>query len=223
MSSDNVSLDLDNITIDWFKQNIPDFETKQFFTADWFSNGLVNFEFVKAHADSKLSSILEIGSHEGRSACWMLQNLLTEDGVITCIDPFGNTPLNAYSNDKLPKHRIIQQIHKHNTDLAKLPTQTVEVMPVMSYHGLAQLIVDRREYELIYVDGSHCSDAVLADATMAFGLLKSGGFMIFDDYLWRESPDVLDHPKMSIDAFVNMFQKHISIGMINYQYVIQKV
>ncbi len=223
MSSDNASLDLNNITIDWFKQNIPDFETKTFFTADWFSNGLVNFEFVKSHADSKLSSILEIGSHEGRSTCWMLENLLAEDGVITCIDPFGNTPLDAYKNDELPEQRIIQQIHKHNTDLVKLPTQTVEVMPVMSYHGLAQLIVDRREYELIYVDGSHCSDAVLADATMAFGLLKSGGFMIFDDYLWRESPDVLDHPKMSIDAFVNMFQKHISIGMINYQYVIQKV
>jgi len=34
---------------------------------------------------------------------------------------------------------------------------------------------------------------------------------------------MLDHPKMSIDAFVNMFQKHIRIGMINYQYVIQKV
>jgi predicted O-methyltransferase YrrM len=221
MSSDNVSLD--SITIDWFKQNIPDFETKHFFTADWFSNAIVNFEFVRHHTDQKLSSILEIGSHEGRSTCWMLENLLAEDGTITCIDPFGNLPLNAYTNDDLPAQLIIQDIHKHNTDLAKYPTQTVEVMPVMSYHGLAQLIVDRREFDLIYVDGSHCSDAVLADATMAFGLLKSGGFMIFDDYLWRESPDVLDHPKMSIDAFVNMFQKHISIGMINYQYVIQKV
>jgi predicted O-methyltransferase YrrM len=221
MSSDNVSLD--SITIDWFKQNIPDFETKHFFTADWFSNAIVNFEFVRSHTDQKLSSILEIGSHEGRSTCWMLENLLAEDGIITCIDPFGNLSLNAYTNDDLPEQLIIQDIHKHNTDLAKLSTQTVEVMPVMSYHGLAQLIVDRREFDLIYVDGSHCSDAVLADATMAFGLLKSGGFMIFDDYLWRESLDVLDHPKMSIDAFVNMFQKHISIGMINYQYVIQKV
>jgi hypothetical protein len=146
MSSDNVSLD--SITIDWFKQNIPDFETKHFFTADWFSNAIVNFEFVKYHTDQKLSSILEIGSHEGRSTCWMLENLLAEDGIITCIDPFGNLPLNAYTNDDLPEQLIIQDIHKHNTDLAKLPTQTVEVMPVMSYHGLAQLIVDRREFDI---------------------------------------------------------------------------
>ena len=81
MSLDNVSLE--DITIDWLKQNIPDFETKHFFTADWFSNGLVNFEFVKSHAESKLSSILEIGSHEGRATCWMLENLLSESGTIT--------------------------------------------------------------------------------------------------------------------------------------------
>jgi len=219
MSSENVLPD----SIDWFKENIPDFETKHFFTADWFSNGVVNFEFVIGHMEAPLKSILEIGSHEGRSTCWMLQNMLAADGTITCIDPFGNTPLNAYTRDALPEQTIIQQIHQHNTNLAKLPTQTVEVMPMMSYHGLAQLIVDRREFDLVYVDGSHCSDAVLADAVMAFGLLKSDGYMIFDDYLWNESPDILDHPKMSIDAFVNMFQKHIRIGLINYQYVIQKV
>jgi hypothetical protein len=153
----------------------------------------------------------------------MLENLLAEDGTITCIDPFGNTPMNAYKNDELPDQRIIQDIHRHNTDLTRLPSQTVEVMPVMSYHGLAQLIVDRREFDLIYVDGSHCSDAVLADATMAFGLLKPKGYMIFDDYLWMEAVDSLDRPKMSIDAFINMFQKHIDVKMINYQYVIQKV
>ena len=219
MSSDNVLPD----SIDWFKANIPDFKTKHFFTADWFSNGVVNFEFVLGHMEAPLKSILEIGSHEGRSTCWMLQNMLAEDGTITCIDPFGNMPLSAYINDDLPTQHIIQEIHRHNTDLAKLPTQTVEVMPEMSYHGLAQLIVDKREFDLVYVDGSHCSDAVLADAVMAFGLLKSDGYMIFDDYLWNESPDILDHPKMSIDAFVNMFQKHIRIGVINYQYVIQKV
>lgn len=221
MSLDNVSLD--SIDIDWFRKNIPDFDTKPFFTADWFSNGLINFEFVKSHADQKLDSILEIGSHEGRAACWMLENLLSDNGTITCIDPFGNSPLNAYNNDALPDKHIIQDIHRHNTELSRLPTQTVEVLPVMSYHGLAQLIVDRREFDLIYVDGSHCSDAVLADATMAFGLLKKEGYMIFDDYLWNESSDVLNHPKASIDAFVNMFRKHIAIGMINYQYVIQKV
>jgi hypothetical protein len=63
----------------------------------------------------------------------------------------------------------------------------------------------------------------LADAVMAFGLLKPKGFMIFDDYLWKDAANLLDRPKMSIDAFVNMFQNSIEVIMINYQYVIQKV
>jgi len=223
MSSASTLPDFGSVTIDWFRQNIPDFDTNRFFTSDWFSNGLVNFEFVKKHMERPLDSILEIGSHEGRSTCWMLENMLSDTGTITCIDPFGNTPMDAYKRDQLPDQLIIRDIFLHNTNLAKKPTQVVEPMAVMSYHGLAQLIVDQRQFDLVYVDGSHCSDVVLADAVMAFGLLKSDGYMIFDDYLWNQSPDVLDHPKMSIDAFVNMFQKHIRIGMINYQYVIQKV
>jgi hypothetical protein len=53
--------------------------------------------------------------------------------------------------------------------------------------------------------------------------LKKNGYMIFDDYLWMAAADSLDRPKMSIDTFVNMFQKHIEVKLINYQYIIQKV
>jgi len=85
------------------------------------------------------------------------------------------------------------------------------------------LITENKQFDFVYVDGSHSADEVLADAVMAFGLLKKNGYMIFDDYLWMVAVDSLDRPKMSIDAFVNMFQKHIEVKMINYQYIIQKV
>lgn len=222
MSSDNVLPDVSNITFDWLRENVPALDNSKFFTADWFSNALINFEWVKERIPPP-ESILEIGCHEGRSTCWMLENLLTDTGTITCIDPFGNQPLSAYDNDDIPEQRIIEQIFRHNTGLAKKPNQTINVMPELSYRALAQLIVERKEFDFIYVDGSHCADVVLADATMAFGLLKKGGMMIFDDYLWNQASNVLDCPKMSIDAFVNMFQKHIAIGAINYQYIIQKV
>ena len=41
-----------------------------------------------------------------------------------------------------------------------------------------------RHYDLIYVDGSHTARDVLQDAVLGWGLLKRGGLMIFDDYLW---------------------------------------
>jgi hypothetical protein len=96
-------------------------------------------------------------------------------------------------------------------------------MPTLSFYALAELITQNVQFDFVYVDGSHSADEVLADAVMSFALLKKNGYMIFDDYLWMAAADSLDRPKMSIDAFVNMFQKHIEVKLINYQYIIQKV
>ena len=223
MSSDKGLFNANDVTLDWLKQQIPDFATNQFFTADWFTNGLVNFEYAKEQMGTLPESILEIGCHEGRSTCWMLENMLADNGSITCIDPFANDPLSAFRNERPPANRIIEEIFCHNTDLAKQPDQTIRLMPTLSFYALAELITEGAQFDFIYVDGSHSADEVLADAVMAFGLLKKNGYMIFDDYLWKAAPDSLDRPKMSIDAFVNMFQKHIEVKLINYQYVIQKV
>ena len=215
--------DASAMTMTWLKEQIPDLETNKFFTADWFTNGLVNFEYAKDQMGTLPESILEIGCHEGRSTCWMLENLLAENGAITCIDPFANEPLSAFRNEHPPENRIIEQIFLHNTDLARQPGQKIRLMPTLSFYALAELITENAQFDFIYVDGSHSADEVLADAVMAFGLLKKNGYMIFDDYLWMAATDSLDRPKMSIDAFVNMFQKHIEVKLINYQLVIKKV
>lgn len=223
MNLENDLFDPNAMTMDWLKQHIPDLETNRFFTADWFSNGLVNFEYVKAQMELAPESILEIGCHEGRSTCWMLENLLADNGSITCIDPFAHDPLSAFRNEHPPENRIIEQIFRHNTDLARQPGQTIRLMPTLSFYALAELITQNAQFDFVYVDGSHSADEVLADAVMAFGLLKTNGYMIFDDYLWMAAKDSLDRPKMSIDAFVNLFQKHIEVKVINYQYILQKV
>ena len=223
MNLENGSVDAKSMTMAWLKEKIPTLETNKFFTADWFTNGLINFEYAKEQMDSPPASILEIGCHEGRSTCWMLENLLTKDGTITCIDPFANEPLSAFRNDRAPASNLIEQVFRHNTDLAKSPAQTIRLMPTLSFYALAELITEQAQFDFIYVDGSHSADEVLADAVMSFGLLKKNGYMIFDDYLWMAAADSLDRPKMSIDAFVNLFQKHIEVKMINYQLVIKKV
>ena len=192
-----------------------------FFTADWFSYAVDNFKEVKRIMGSA-DSILEIGSHEGMSSCWMLQELLSDTGTITCIDPWANEPLSAFDDDVVPDNRIIERVFRSNTDKARKAGQTLEVMPDLSFNALAQLITQGRRYDFIYVDGSHDADAVLTDACMCFGLLKPGGIMLFDDYLWPYATDALSRPKMSIDAFVNMFTNRINIGIQNYQLSIQK-
>jgi predicted O-methyltransferase YrrM len=196
------------------------------FSSDWFTNALVNFDYIKTYLikeEKAINDILEIGSHEGRSSCWMLENMLTDTGTMTCIDPFADRPVTAFSYDSIPEDRSIENLFRANTAEVKKPGQTLEVVANMSFHALAQLIVNKRQYDFIYVDGSHNADDALADAVMCFGLLRPGGVMLFDDYLWEDGVSAyLGRPKQSIDAFVNMFYHRLKLGLVNYQLAIVK-
>ena len=194
------------------------------FTSDWFTNAIVNFDYITNYLnkEKQINSILEIGSHEGRSACWMLENMLSDTGTMTCIDPFADRPVTAFAEDSIPEDRAIETLFRANIAEVKGADQTVNVMVDLSFPALAQLIVDKQQYDFIYVDGTHHADEVLADAVMCFGMLQSGGVMLFDDYLWEDDPRHLGRCKASIDAFVNMFYDRLKLGLVNYQLAIVK-
>ena len=194
------------------------------FTSDWFTNAIVNFDYITNYLnkEKQINSILEIGSHEGRSACWMLENMLSDTGTMTCIDPFADRPVTAFAEDSIPEDRTIETRFRANIAEVKGADQTVNVMVDLSFPALAQLIVDKQQYDFIYVDGTHHADEVLADAVMCFGMLQSGGVMLFDDYLWEDDPRHLGRCKASIDAFVNMFYDRLKLGLVNYQLAIVK-
>ena len=191
------------------------------FTMDWFSNCIVNFEYINTHF-KKPSSILEIGCFEGRATCWMLEHMLSDTGAITCIDPFGIKAMSAFAPYEINPDPENLSIFTSNIAEVKLPGQTVNTVINLSVPALAQLIVDKQQYDFIYVDGSHAADAVLTDACMAFALLKPGGVMLFDDYLWDHHTDHFDRPKMSVDSFANLFINRIEVVFINYQLCLKK-
>jgi hypothetical protein len=55
----------------------------------------------------------------------------------------------------------------------------------------------------------------LLDAILSFRLLRVGGVIAFDDYLWSEElesgRDPLRCPKPAIDAFTNLYLRKIDI------------
>jgi len=190
------------------------------FTQDWFTHNTTNFEDSKKRLGN-VNSILEIGCYEGRGTCWMLENMLADTGSITCIDPFLGVD-NPERADPGLRYKPLEDRFNYNVAVSKKPTQTVNVIPSGSYTALAALIVAGMQFDFIYVDGDHAGEAAMTDACMAWGLLKQGGIMMFDDYFWDHVPDVLDRPKMAIDAFMNTFSRRFTVTTVGYQIGIQK-
>lgn len=114
----------------------------------------------------------------------------------------------------------VERRFHHNTTLAveRAPHHVHFVVHKgRSDEMLAQLLVQgaRGYFDLVYIDGSHEAPDVLADAVLAFRLLRTGGVMIFDDYLWAEAlpggVDPIRCPKPAIDAFLNLYCRKMEL------------
>ncbi len=191
------------------------------FTRDWFSRHIPVWDRIIGQ--EKPRKILEIGSFEGRSACYLIEKcaaLVEGEVSITCVDTwegsFEHRPgatVEAIMGD-------VERRFDHNTRLALTKaTKPIALRKLKrnSRDALAGLIAEGalESFDLIYIDGSHEAPDVLADAAMAFPLLRIGGILIFDDYLWSMqrpgSQDVLLMPKLAIDAFMNIYQRKMLV------------
>ena len=181
------------------------------FTQDWFTSNIENFELAyKAMPDNR--RILEIGCFEGRATCWMLENMLADDGKIYCIDTFKG----GVEHSDLDLSRL-RDVFEENISACAKPKQEVKILENLSFKSLAMLIMAELEFDFIYVDGSHELLDVLTDSVMAFRLLKPGGVMLFDDY--GGGQDV----RKAVDLFLLGCGKLCTVLCCNYQLAIQKV
>lgn len=182
------------------------------FTQDWFSANIPSWNvLLDRHGPRK---ILEIGAFEGRSTCHVISVMANRhDLEIHCIDTWqGGLEHSALDMNE------VESNFDHNvrlaTENAKFPVKLRKIRST-SQAALCQLNAEGQSdsYDLIYIDGSHETPDVLTDAVIAFPLLKIGGLMIFDDYLWGMGPDAspLMNPKMAIDSFLNCFQRKMQV------------
>lgn len=172
------------------------------FTRDWFTQTAAHwgqlFRNLKWNFEQP-RTLVEIGSYEGASAVWMLEQLAQHpDTRLYCLDTFEG----SIEHDAAEKDRLRQRFD-YNINTSGKAAQ-VEVLAGRSDDGLVQLLSRGIRADFVYVDGSHQAADVLADAILGWKLLKPGGLMIFDDYIWpvyQNQP--LKNPKIAIDAFVN--------------------
>jgi predicted O-methyltransferase YrrM len=182
------------------------------FIHDWFSKNIPNWKkHLAQFANKENLNFLEIGTYEGKSALWLLENVLTHPtSRLTCIDPWVD-----YENDK--GDNIFTRF-SHN-----IKNHVEKTIIVRDYSSNAL-----RKYEpvptfdLIYVDGCHTALCAIEDMILSFPLLKPGGVFIFDDYGWR--PHLAEHerPKLAADSFMKIFSTKINVLHKGYQVFIKK-
>lgn len=163
---------------------------------------------------------IEVGSFQGLSAVWLLQNVLTHaTSTILCIDTFDGGP------EYLDYHtRSMYELFLHNTR----PFGTrVKHLRGYSQQRLRNL-PPTPTYDIAYIDGSHKAVHVLEDAVLVFPMMKVGAVIIFDDYLWQTpgpwqpvtAPE--DRPGMAIDAFLAIYKPYVELIYMDYQVMVRK-
>lgn len=143
---------------------------------------------------------LEIGSLEGRSARWTIDNLLG-GGEITCVDVWRYPEIEANFDANV------------GGEANKIKSRSDEF-----------LRADKSAYDGIYIDGSHDAPEVISDAVLSWPRLKVGGVMIFDDVHWRHPPLIAGAvgPGVAITAFLACFQTRLAVLHYGEQAIVQK-
>lgn len=192
------------------------------FTHDWFAQAEQVWPQLIPHLPGEAGGrrFLEIGSFEGRSTVWIMENMMVDGDYMLCIDTWeGGEEHGAEDMDAVfNRFRANVQIAREKTGI-----KSVGHSRQTSTAGLAEELADwAGVYDFIYIDGSHTAPDVLTDACMAWPLLKPKGMMVFDDYMWGNPRDILHRPKPAIDAFCNIFAETAEIVHVGYQLVVRK-
>lgn len=177
------------------------------FSGDWVSHAApIWSEQLSEFKGRECVHLLEIGSHEGRSAKWFLDNILTHPtSSITCVDTF--------------PHKVLESRFDHNlqhtgwsSKMIKIKGDSKEVLKLLR----------RDNYDIVYIDGSHRALDVHTDARLSWELLKKGGVIIFDDYLWQPELPPGELPASGIDRFLEEAQSDIEFLHKGYQVIIKR-
>lgn len=149
---------------------------------------------------------MEIGSFEGQSARWTLENVLTDiSSTLVMIDPLQFHDINGEDQLVRLERHLAPWFKNEQAELLGGMSETV-------LRGFDQAVLRVRwqpnMFDFVYIDGDHFPAGVLKDAVLAWPLLKSGGHLLFDDYV----PELGGHrgPQPGIDAFVSCYEPEIA-------------
>ena len=178
------------------------------FTEDWFSGNIPSWKRQLERLRGKPVRFLEIGTFEGRSALWVLENILTHpDSKLYVIDHW------KYTGEK---NKEVYKTFKKNIAPYSAKVQVLKGYSRDMLRGLKE-----PNFDFIYIDANRHSQNVLEDAVMSFPLLIPKGLMILDDYTHNKEHDNMC-PRPGIDSFVNTYNGELEVLHTGWQVVVRK-
>ncbi|RIB10708.1 methyltransferase domain-containing protein [Gigaspora rosea] len=189
------------------------------FTYDWFKGSIPNWEKHLLHLKNEKINVLEIGAFEGRSTVWILEELFKNpESKLISVDPFEVCFLDDGINVK-----NYEMTFRENVKMTGKEKQS-ETMKSLSFEALTKLNYESKiKFDFIYIDGSHIAKNALADAVLAWNLLKDGGIMTFDDYEWDRYKEEYNNPKVAINTFIKCYEPELEVIHKGFQVTLKKV
>ena len=194
-------------------------ESNYIFSNNWFEQNIEIWN--QLFQQIKPTRILEVGSYEGRSTAFIIESLANDDDIeIHCIDNWEGGIEHKQGEIWESDMAEIEARFAHNMNVATAKSSRAVELRIhkgLSNEELPKLVSSNMQeyFDFIYIDGSHHAPDVLLDAILGFELLRVGGVMIFDDYLWQEplpeGTDLIRCPKIAIDAFTNIYCRKLRV------------
>lgn len=183
------------------------------FSTDWVSAKIPFWLEAFGEQSSRELEVLEIGSWEGMSSCFLLRAL--PKARLTCVDTW-------MGGDEHQGRQGLNEIEANfEANIAPFRDRVTKIRN--SSLGFFATTPAEARYDLIYVDGSHRADDVIVDAVQCHTRLKVGGLMILDDYLWRDYDDWRNNPAPAINAFLKMKAGCYEHVLVYHQLILRKV
>lgn len=195
-------------------QNWLDFRDKELeFTTDWFSMRTPAWDWALRHHFTHFKSprVLEIGSWEGLSANFILKTL--PNASLTCVDTWEGS--DEHSGHKLGdvEARFDRNVQRFKGRITKWKGRSQDFFRSAG----------KEKFDFIYVDGSHHFIDVLVDSFLSHEVLRIGGMVVFDDYLWDVYENPRSNARLAINIFIAHHRRSYKVLHAGYQLILKKI
>jgi len=161
------------------------------------------FDIAETFGDAKINYV-EIGAYAGGSSCLMIQRLNT---TVISLD-LGEPMPKAIVFENVIKYKKNNNYYKYiqgNSQIIETKNQVIEALSNSRVLGYSNKI------DLLFIDGDHSYDGVIADFNMYSDLVSVGGYIVFDDYNDSVySPEV----KIAVDTLLPSLVDYQVIGTL---------